>query len=68
MTVKELIDILKEFDPNTRVATRRYSELRYMTPEDVSASHVFDSRGYLSHIYREQDKPLGFEVVYFEGN
>lgn len=68
MTVKKLIAILSKLPPDMKVATQRYSEFRYMRPDDVSKDFAFDNGGYLSRVYRTEDRVKANEVVFFEGN
>jgi hypothetical protein len=57
VTVGELIEKLKTYSPTVELASYYNSEYWAVADSDLKVVSLFDNGGYLSHPYREEDKP-----------
>lgn len=58
LTVAALIAYLQSLPAGMPVVYRRMSEWEPMTLEDIDVDDTFDNGGYISRVYREQDRLL----------
>ena len=63
MTNDELIKTLLQHPSGTPVVISQHSEYRDLVAGDISTVLVFDNGGYVSRIYREEDRPKGHIAI-----
>ena len=68
LTVGELRKLLEEYPDSMPIAYSCCSEYVVLEEDDISAHEMYNNRGYISHVYRAQDKPLARTYLLLPGN
>jgi hypothetical protein len=68
MTVADLIEKLKEFDPRLEIVFSQYSEYTKLESDMIGVAELYENGGYVSHAYRAKDQALLKPWLVFPGN
>ena len=68
MTIKELKELLNNYDENLPVAYQLHSEYYSMEPEDIELAELVDNKGYLTRPYRPVEHAKKKTWLTFPGN